>query len=102
MPGEFTEDLWVEKIKLDTRPPLDRDQLKQGRDFLGDLLRSIDEAAADDSALDALGAQVQKLATKVRAELAEDEIDFSSRSQLAAWLRRAEDDLLSRLTEQGA
>jgi hypothetical protein len=38
----------------------------------------------------------------VRAELAEDEIDFSSRSQLAAWLRKAEDDLLSRLTEQGA
>jgi exonuclease SbcD len=102
LPGDFTDDLWVEKIKLDTRPTLDRDQLRQGQDLLGDLLRAFDATAADDAALDALGAHINKLATKVRIELADDEIDFSNRRQLAAWLRTAEDDLLSRLTEQGA
>jgi DNA repair exonuclease SbcCD nuclease subunit len=102
LPGEFSDDLWVEKIKLDTRPTLDRDQLRQGRDLVGDLLRDVDAIRADENALRDLGGALQKLAAKVRTELAEDEIDFSSLPQLAAWLSKAEDDLVSRLTEQGA
>jgi DNA repair exonuclease SbcCD nuclease subunit len=102
LPGEFTDDLWVEKIKLDTRPNLDRDQLRRGLDLVGDLLREVDAIRADDDALRELGGQIQKLAARVRTELAEDEIDFSSLPQLNAWLSKAEDDLIGRLTEQGA
>ena len=101
LPGEISDDLWVEKIKLDTRPILDRDQLRQGQDLVGDLLRDFDAIQGDESALLKLGDEVQKLAERVRLELAEDEIDFSDPRRIAAWLHTAEDDLLSRLTEQG-
>lgn len=99
LPGEIDGDLWVEKIKFDTRVPLDLDQLKKGRDLLGDLLRSIDAIAADENELRALAGEVQGLAGKSRLELKEDEINFESLEQLGTWLRKAENDLISRLTE---
>lgn len=99
LPGEFTDDLWVEKIRLDTRPPLDRDALRQGQDLIGDLLRSIDEIIGDETRLRELAAGIQPLTAKVGTELAQDEIDFTSPAQLAAWLRAAEGTLLSHLTE---
>jgi hypothetical protein len=99
LPGEISDDLWVEKVKLDTRPPLDRDQLKRGRDLLGDLLRDFDAIQGDESALLKLGGEVKSLTARVGVELLNDEIDFSDPRRIAAWLRAAEDDLLSRLTE---
>lgn len=109
LPGEFTDNLWVEKIKLDTRIPLDLDKLRRGQDLLGDLLRAIDEIADDDQALlkFAADAEIQKLAAKTRVSLKEDEpglkadeINYDSPEQIKTWLRMAENDLLSRLTEQ--
>jgi len=102
-PGDLGADLWVEKIKLETDPPLDREKLRKGRDVLGDLLRSIDAVAADEEALLSLGGHVRKLANKVALELkdeADGGPDFDSRDQLARWLRRAEDELLNRLTAE--
>jgi DNA repair exonuclease SbcCD nuclease subunit len=99
LPGEFTDDLWIEKIKLDVRPPIDRDELRLGRDLIGDLLRSIDELAGDEAQLRELAELVQPLAAKVGGELAQDEIDLASGEQLASWLRAAESALLGRLTE---
>jgi len=109
LPGEFTDNLWVEKIKFDTRIPLDLDQLRKGQDLLGDLLRAIDAIADDEQALRDLAgaAELQKLAVKTRVSLKEDElglkedeIDYDSPEQLKTWLRMAENDLLSRLTER--
>jgi len=101
LPGEFSDDLWVEKIKLETDHPLDRARLREGRDVLGDLLRSIDEVRDDAEALAELGGQVRKLATRVALELKdEDEADFASAGQLDRWLRQAEDELLNRLTTE--
>ncbi|WP_165250873.1 metallophosphoesterase family protein [Paludisphaera soli] len=99
LPGEFTDDLWVEKIKLETDLPLDREQLRKGRDVLGDLLRSIDDVRSDDAALTALGEQVRKLATRATLELKDEGDDrFAGPDQLRRWLRQAEDELLNRLT----
>ncbi|MDG3007963.1 metallophosphoesterase family protein [Paludisphaera mucosa] len=101
LPGEFTDDLWVEKIKLETDHPLDRDQLRKGRDVLGDLLRSIDAVRADEKALTELGGHVRKLANKVALELKDEGgLDFTAPDQLARWLRQAEDELLNRLTTE--
>ncbi len=99
LPGEISDDLWVEKVKFDTRPTIDRDQLRQGQDLLGDLLRDFDAIQGDESALLKLGDEVKSLSAKVGVELLNDEIDFADPGRIAAWLRAAEDDLLSRLTE---
>jgi len=108
-PGEFTDALWVEKIKIDTRIPLDLNQLRRGQDLLGDLLRAIDAIADDEQALRdlAAAAEIQKLAAKTMVSLREDElslkddeINYDSPEQLRTWLRMAENDLLSRLTER--
>jgi DNA repair exonuclease SbcCD nuclease subunit len=99
LPGELTDDLWVEKIKLATALPLDRDALKQGQDLVGDLVRSFDATAADDARLKELSTLLRPLGIKVGVELVNDEVDFSDRVQLCRWLQDAEADLLSRLTE---
>ncbi|AMV40648.1 exonuclease SbcCD subunit D [Planctomyces sp. SH-PL62] len=101
LPGEFTEDLWVEKIKMETDHPLDRDQLRKGRDVLGDLLRSIDGVRSDQTALGELGLQIRKLTNKVALELKDEgDLEFAGADQLARWLRQAEDELLNRLTTE--
>lgn len=108
LPGEFTDDLWIEKIKFQTGVPLDLDRLREGQDLLGDLLREIKNIADDDKALVDLArdAEIETLASRTRLSLMEDErglkddeIDYNSPEQLRAWLRMAEDDLLGRLAE---
>jgi len=39
------------KVKLNTSPPLDVDQLRQGNDLLGELLRDVQNPAADQDQL---------------------------------------------------
>lgn len=108
LPGEFTDDLWIEKIKFNTGVPLDLEQLRKGQDLLGSLLREIDAIAGDDEALMALAndAEIKTLASRTHLSLKEDErglkedeINYESPEQLRAWLRMAENDLLGRLTE---
>jgi exonuclease SbcD len=99
LPGDFTDDLWIEKIKFATRPAVDREELCLGQDLIGDLLRSIDDLVEDPRQLSELAAVLKPLANKVGGELALDEIDFTSQPQLARWVREAEAQLLSQLTE---
>lgn len=99
LPGEFSDDLWIEKIKFETRPAVNRDELCRGQDLIGDLLRSVDDLLADSAQLSELSAALKPLMNKVGGELALDEIDFASHQQLSRWVREAEAHLLSRLTE---
>ncbi len=101
-PGDLGADVWIEKVKLHTDPPLDRAKLREGKDVLGGLLRSIDAVAEDPKALAELAGLLAKLKTKTALQLrdeADGGVDFDSPEQLARWLRRAEDELLNRLTE---
>lgn len=100
LPGEFTDKLWVEKIKIDTGVPLDLDQLKAGQDLLGDLLRDIDAIDRDEAALLELADEIKVLSERTRRELKDGEINFESTEQIKGWLHRAKDDLLGRLTEE--
>ena len=47
-------EVWVEKVLLDLRSPLDRDRLAAGTDALAELVRWVDALAADPEALRAL------------------------------------------------
>ena len=99
LPGEAGGELWVEKIKLETGPPLDRDALRLGQDLVGDLLRSVDALLADPTELGKLSELVRPLAAKAAAELDDGEVGFSNLGQLGKWVKEAETDLLTRLTE---
>lgn len=99
LPGKFGEDIWIEKIKIATRPVVDRDELARGQDLIGDLLRSVDAIARDREGLLELSASLKSLIGKVAGEVTADEIDFSSEEQLARWVREAEAHLVSHLTE---
>lgn len=101
--GDFGDDLWIEKIKFDTRSPLDLDALRSGPDVLGELLRAIDATAKDEGELAALADCLQPLVNKVAVDLKDgaggEVIDFRDPSQLTEWVRDAERILLERLVE---
>ena len=105
--GEFGEDVWIEKIKFQTRSPLDLDALRNGQDLVGELLREIQSLAADPARLAELYQQLLKpLDEKTGAELAaaqigQDSLALDDPERLAGWLREAEDLLLCHLLEEG-
>lgn len=102
LPGEISDDLWIERIRFDTRPAIDRNAFRQAQDLIGDLLREIDAVASDPVRLQTLSDPLKPLVAKVAAELAQDEVDFANPAQLTAWLHSAESYLLSHLTEETA
>lgn len=99
LPGELADDVWIEKIMINTRPAVDRDKLCQGQDLIGDLLRTVDSVAGDRDRLLDLGIPLKPLAKKVAGEVRFDGIDFENAEKLSDWLRDAERILLSHLTE---
>lgn len=46
-------EVWIEQVRLDVRSPVDRGQLAQGNDALGELVRWVDVLSADPLALQA-------------------------------------------------
>jgi DNA repair exonuclease SbcCD nuclease subunit len=65
------DDLWLEKIELRTRPPLDLAELRASEGFVGELLRAVAEARRDPEVQAALRAQLQPLVDKLGPELPE-------------------------------
>lgn len=100
LPGDVSDELWIEKIKFETRPAASREDLSGGQDLIGDLLRSVDEILNNADRLQGMSAPLKPLMSKVGNELALDEIDFMNAQQLSYWLREAENYLLGYLTEE--
>lgn len=103
---ELSEEAWVEKILWDTRAPWDREELRNGQDWLGELLRQMDTLETDTNAREQLLAVLQPLLMKVGPELQgrpveggpfTGEIDFRDAANVQRWLRAAENVLLSGL-----
>ena len=100
-------DVWIERVRLELRSPIDRAQLAQGSDALAELVRGVDALAQDPVALaelcratltDVLG----KMPAEVTSTLAQDatggEIPrLEQPDDLLALLRDAEATLLARL-----
>ena len=106
--GEISDDVWLEKIKWQTRPPMDRDVLREGQDFIGELLRDVDQLAVDDAQFTAFLACLQPLIDKTLSDFqagrddddkSEQLIDFESAVQRHDWLQAAEGLLLNQLTK---
>ncbi len=106
--GEISDDVWLEKIKWQTRAPIDRDSLKEGQDFVGELLRRLDLLSDDEAQLKAFAACLQPLIDKTHGDLQtgrdEDDrsellVDFESPAQIRDWLKAAEGLLLNQLTK---
>ncbi len=102
-------EVWVEKVKLSLRSPVDRSRLAGGEDALGELVRWVDELAKDDEALNQfcrpiLGAVLDQMPAEVKFALThdvgtDDVPALDDRDSLRALLKDAEATLLSRLNQ---
>jgi DNA repair exonuclease SbcCD nuclease subunit len=104
--ADFGDDLWIEKIKFQTRSPLDIEALRERQDLIGQLLRDVNAMALDPLPLSTLQ-ETKDLASKVATELLQDEgsddvVDFEDPARLVGWLRDAEALLLSHLIDGGS
>ncbi len=87
---------WCERVQVATSPPFNRDQRIKAGDFVGDLLRYIDEARTDKTKLIELGDQLKELYSHARAkrylsEAAPTEAEFRQ------WIAEAEIKCLDQL-----
>lgn len=102
-------EVWIERVRLELRSPLDRNGLGQGADALGELVRWVDELSAGGPALEqfcraALADVLGKVPPDVLAALAHDAADsqgdiprLDDAAGLLALLGDAEATLLARL-----
>lgn len=100
-------EVWIERVRLELRSPIDRAQLAQGSDALAELVRGVDVLAQDPAALAelchaALAEVLQKMPVEVvsdaRHGAALDDVPrLDQAGDLLALLRDAEATLLARL-----
>ncbi|HSI48820.1 MAG TPA: DNA repair exonuclease [Ideonella sp.] len=104
-------ELWIEKVQLQLRSPLDRQRLAEGSDALAELVRGVDTLAADGPSLAALcqatlADVLDKLPAELSAALVAEEAQGAGQddvprladvASLQALLRDAEATLLARL-----
>ncbi|MBI2480973.1 MAG: hypothetical protein HYV60_20770, partial [Planctomycetia bacterium] len=98
----FDDEVWIEKIKLETQAPLNIEQLRAGSDLVAELLRAIDELRGDETKLRELAEELSPLAAKAGLELSECGIELGAPAQLREWLQQAEGLLVSQLLESEA
>jgi DNA repair exonuclease SbcCD nuclease subunit len=94
-------DVWVEKIRVRTSPPVDVAQLRRGQDLLGELLRDIERlSSGSDDELQELTEALRPLAGKAAAELQQAEVKLDSAESLRQWIGQTEGLVVSLLTEE--
>jgi DNA repair exonuclease SbcCD nuclease subunit len=94
-------DVWIENVVFETSAPVNVQQLRQGFDLLGDLLRAVDHALVDDTALQQLAAKLQPLHEKAALELHQVGVDLNDQVHLRRWLRQTESLLIGLLAQPG-
>ena len=93
------DEVWLEKVVVDTSLPIDWDVLRQGSDLLGDLLRDVEAIDADPEQLRQLGSGLSPLVDKAGLELADAGIKIDDTEQLRHWLHEAKTLLVGQLRE---
>lgn len=95
-------DIWLEQVRLATRPRVRLDELRAGEGFVGELLRTIEAVRGDPTTLAALGDELKPLRDKLAAELEAIGLDVTSPACLVDALGEAEAALVSRLVGTSA
>ena len=102
--------IWIERVKLQLRSPLDRAKIGQGAGALGELVRWVDELSGDGAALETFCRETlkevlgkDKLPPEVKAALAHEPSDgdipeWGDVAALLALVKDAEATLLARLS----
>ncbi len=93
------EVLWVEKVRLDTSPQLDRDALKARSDAIADLQDMLDQAVDDEAFIEDLADELQQLVNRSPRALfdAVPDLDAVRRGDLGELAKEISPALLSRL-----
>lgn len=95
-------DLWIESVHLELRSPIDRESAAQRPDAIGEVVRLVDELAADDDFLRTWAlANMDKL-PNLPSDLADSDPDKLTFEQLRALLVDAEATVLSKLSAIGS
>lgn len=96
--NEWDDEIWIEKVKLNTSAPIDVEQLRQGHDLLGELLRDVESLSTNDEQLAVLVAEsLDALSAKADPEIQAAGTSLTDPEQLRNWLQQAEGLLLARL-----
>ncbi|WP_295393127.1 DNA repair exonuclease [uncultured Thiodictyon sp.] len=92
-------EVWIEQVRLDLTPPLDRDRIARREDAMGELVRLVDALHADPAALAELAqAQLGGLLNALPPEVTGEEVPRLDRgADLHELLRAAEATVLARL-----
>lgn len=98
------DDLWIEKVKVETSIRLDRDALLAGDSSLGGLVRAILDVGETMEDVPGLGNVVDKLKAKLPPEILSGEggLDVERPEVMARLIREAKEMLLDRLLEAGS
>lgn len=95
--NDHDEGLWVEKIQFRTSPPLNLDELRKGRDLIGDLLALVASARSGSEAMEELFSDLASFEEKTGGELAAAGLDIEDPKAREAWLSASENLLMSLL-----
>lgn len=91
-------EVWIEQTRIETRPPLDLDQLREGQDLLGDLIRRVDSLHGEsDETLEKWMTETGLFDSKTRSRMEDADLPLGDPGDLKARLLEARDLLISRL-----
>lgn len=89
--------VWVERLEVDTRPPIDLEERRSGQDFVADFLGLVDGYREDPKLVNSLRTHLKPLFLSQRAHRL---LDAPTDQELREWLEAAETVCLDLLTAE--
>jgi hypothetical protein len=89
--------VWVERLEVDTRPPIDLEERRSGQDFVADFLGLVDGYREDPKLVDTLRTNLEPLFHSQRAHRL---LDAPTDQELREWMEAAETMCLDLLTAE--
>ncbi|PHS12511.1 MAG: DNA repair exonuclease [Blastopirellula sp.] len=97
--ASIDEELWIEKIKIDTKPVLSLEQRRQSSDMLGQLLHEVELVRSDADGVSELTQMIQPVLDKCESAGAKLQFETDTEDQIRQWLDQAELLLLTHLED---
>jgi DNA repair exonuclease SbcCD nuclease subunit len=81
--SSFGEEIWVEKVKIETSPPAGTDSNLEGQDLIRGILKRIEDISSDDDELDKIIKQLAEFKRKLPPEISQGDEPFDLTDPLA-------------------